>query len=242
MGRYAEAYKNLGNLLKTRLEWRPAAVRAYRHALALRPTNRETLLNLGELLQWLGHEQASNTTFALAVERGVWTHPQQRPTHWVPGIRSQPWWSVREIPLVNKILKPSTFKTIAEEARALLAQDERSRARGQPDEGKTARRFLQYQSPVLARGNWSDVQLMTSGTQQPGALVAPKTYALWAALGEDTTTCVMGQAYLSVLAPGTRLAPHCGPTNNRIRARRELFATHARACSSVAVSFWSGAH
>ena len=65
--RYLEAYKNLGNLLKERPEWRYSAARAYRTALQLVPeTSREVqqtlLLNLGEVLQWLGREKAANTT------------------------------------------------------------------------------------------------------------------------------------------------------------------------------------
>ena len=78
--RYPEAYKNLGNLLKSRDHWRRAAVRAYRVALELNPTSREVFLNLGETLQWLGEGRTANVTYALAVERGVWAHAQQRPS------------------------------------------------------------------------------------------------------------------------------------------------------------------
>ncbi len=78
--RYPEAYKNLGNLLKSRDHWRRAAVRAYRVALELNPTSREVFLNLGETLQWLGEDGAANVTYTLAVERGVWEHAQQRPS------------------------------------------------------------------------------------------------------------------------------------------------------------------
>ena len=38
------------------------------------------------------------------------------------------------------------------------------------------------------------------------------------ALRRDATSCPFGSAYLSLLRPGTRLLPHCGPTNARLRA------------------------
>ena len=83
--RYLEAYKNLANLLKERATWHLSAVRAYRVALSLVPTGGgqtvlELLLNLGEVLQWLGRSGAANASFAIGVARGVWQHPQQRQT------------------------------------------------------------------------------------------------------------------------------------------------------------------
>ena len=47
----------------------------------LLPRERSAFLNLGELLGWLGRAHAANVTYALAVQRGVWAHPQQRPSH-----------------------------------------------------------------------------------------------------------------------------------------------------------------
>ena len=59
--------------------------------------------------------------------------------------------------------------------------------------------------------------LALSGSAQPGAAEAPSSYELYLSLGEDATTMVMGSAYFSVLTPGARLRPHCGPTNVRLR-------------------------
>ena len=69
----------------------PLQVRAYREATRLVPTDRASLLNLGELLQWLGRTDAANVTYALAVTRGIWAHPQQRPGHYVPRLEARPW-------------------------------------------------------------------------------------------------------------------------------------------------------
>lgn len=205
---YLEAYRNLGNLCKERSLWRRSAVRAYRMALSLLPTGtgaggRQVFLNLGETLQWLGHHRAANVTFALAVERGVWQHAQQRPSHLVEGLRAVPWWRVADVPVVQHLLAPAPLRALIAEGRALLA-------------GHRAA-FRPYYSPALTEGNWTDVTLALSGTRQPGAVHAPQSYAYWESLGEDAVTMVTGSAYFSVLSPGARLRPHCGPTNVRLR-------------------------
>ena len=238
--RYLEAYKNLGNLLKERASWRDAAIRAYRVAIALLPAGeevrrghraraalpisqpvagwqlgagRELLMNLGDVLQWTGRNAAANATFALGVARGVWHHPQQRPSHWVSGLRARPWWTPAEANphLVQKLLAPSALSTLRRDGLALLGRGVRGAT------GSGASRFLPYQSAALAGGSWSDVTLALSGSRQPGASLAPRSYALYESLGEDATTMVTGSAYFSVLSPGARLKAHCGPTNVRLR-------------------------
>jgi tetratricopeptide (TPR) repeat protein len=200
---YVEAYRNLGNMLKERPLWRRSAVRAYRSALALQPDGRTVLLNLGETLQWLGRPAAANKTFALAVARGVWQHAQQRPSQYVPGLRAAPWWELSEVPELLRLFRSKeTIETLRDEGIALLR-------RGTP--------FLNYFSPALVAGKWSDVMLAVAGFRQPGADHAPRSYALYEAFGEAVTTMVLGQAYFSVLSPGARLQAHCGPTNARLR-------------------------
>lgn len=93
------------------------------------------------------------------------------------------------------------FETLREEGLALLRSS----------------RFDRYLSPALEAGGWSDVTLAMSGMRQPGAERAPRSYALLASLGEDVLSMVSGSAYFSVLTPGARLRPHCGPSNARLR-------------------------
>ena len=196
---YTEAYRNLGNLLKERQAWRHAAIAAYRVALQLAPSHLETLMNLGETLGWLGRDRAANLTYVLAVQRGVWTHPQQRPSHFIPGLRASPWWPTATYRWVRRLL--DGFATLREEGLSLLHSSG----------------FDRYLSPALTEGSWSDVTLAMSGMRQPGAARAPRSYALLASLGEEVLSMVSGSAYFSVLAPGSRLRPHCGPSNTRLR-------------------------
>ena len=199
---YPECYKNLGNLLKERKEWWSASIAAYRSAVKLLPRERSAFLNLGELLGWLGRAHAANVTYALAVQRGVWAHPQQRPSHFVAGLRGRPWWEPSSLAQITRKLRAG-YAALRDEGLALLAEGEEQ--------------FLNYHSPALVSGRWSDVTLAMSGSLQPGALRAPRSAKLLASLGPDVNTMVMGSAYFSVQSAGSRLQPHCGPTNTRLR-------------------------
>ena len=232
---YPEAYRNMGSVLKERRRTRAAAARAYHIALRFVPNDRQALLNLGELLQWLDQEapgaawsrlaappgpevpspppsssqplppsppqyaRAANITYALAVARGVWEHPQQRPSHLVRGLRARPWWPTDTYDFVATLLR--SIDVLKAEGLQLLREAS----------------FDEYRSPALVSGNWSDVTLRLSGSLQPGARRAPRTAALLDKLGAEVSTMVSGSAYFSVLTPGARLRPHCGPTNVRLR-------------------------
>ncbi len=236
---YSDAYKNVGNLLKEVDEWRVGAVRAYYTAVKLRPTSTEKQLfgNLGDTLSWLGHRRAANLSFELAVRRGAWAHPQQRPVHYVRGLRARPWWNVGDLPVVRRLTTPAAIQTLRDEGRALLARshrpavapgggggdggdgdrDELEKGRATARAAREAGGFMPYKSPALESGAWSDVTLMTSGSRQPGWRLAPRSFELYASLGEDALSMVSGSAYFSTLSPGARLRPHCGPTNIRLR-------------------------
>ena len=58
---------------------------------------------------------------------------------------------------------------------------------------------------------------------------APRTAELLGrgVLRRDATSCPFGSAYFSLLRPGTKLAPHCGPTNARLRAHLGLVVPKA---------------
>ena len=133
------------------------------------------------------------------MRRGVWQHPQQRPSQLNYGLRAQPWWSTETYGFVGKLLRH--FDVLRDEGLMLLRQAA----------------FDNYLSPALVAGNWTDVTLRLSGSVQPGARRAPRTARLLEALGGEIDTMVSGAAYFSVLSPGARLRPHCGPTNIRLR-------------------------
>ena len=81
---------------------------------------------------------------------------------------------------------------------------------------------------------------------QPGARRAPRTAALLRDLGPQVTTMVSGAVYFSLMSPGARLRPHCGPTNSRLRVHLALSARRIadiqRVCFEEGVNFYVETH
>ena len=73
---------------------------------------------------------------------------------------------------------------------------------------------------------WTQGLYFNGCVNRTAAQRAPTTTRLLgsdcSALRRDATSCSLGSAYFSLLRPHTRLKPHCGPTNARLRAHLGL--------------------
>jgi aspartyl/asparaginyl beta-hydroxylase (cupin superfamily) len=129
----------------------------------------------------------------------------QRCAHYVPGLRSMPWWDSAEFPAVT--LLEDNYEPIRNEFLNLLLCGQlklHPQSRGGP------RR-------QLADGDWNIFELFSHGcVNAANATLTPHTVRTLTRLS-DVTTHPSGLSYFSVLNPGVHIAPHCGPTNSRIR-------------------------
>ena len=110
----------------------------------------------------------------VAVERGVWLHPQQRPLQLVHGLAAQPWHD----PARNMacVALRAHYGVIREEALALMHGE---RAPGEA--AVTSDPFLPYQSAALRAGEWADVGLFYNARRNDAnAHLAPRTMDLLA--------------------------------------------------------------
>ena len=131
--------------------------------------------------------------------------PLQRCKHFVPGLRSVPWWSPSDVPAAAVL--ESHSDAIADEFADLVLCG-RLRLHPQSDGGPDR---------SLTDGDWNIFELWCHERPNLGNLVdAPVTADIIRALG-DTTGNPRGHAYFSVLQPGVHVRAHCGPTNTRIR-------------------------
>jgi aspartate beta-hydroxylase len=114
-----------------------------------------------------------------------------------PGLRSIPWHDAETFPLVRR-LEASAGVVLAELG-----------AFGEAD-------FAPESEPIARRGRW-DVAFFYERGRSNDALRrrCPVTFA--AIDGERTVRGASGLAYLSRLAAASRVAPHRGPTNVRVR-------------------------
>jgi aspartyl/asparaginyl beta-hydroxylase (cupin superfamily) len=137
----------------------------------------------------------------LSVPRGANLHPR---------LRSSPWWNPAEIPAAALLEK--NYETIRNEfLNVLLCGLLRLHPQSKGGPGKQ-----------VADGNWNIFELFSrGGISTQNAPLAPHSIRVLRQL-LDVTTHPCGFAYFSVLGPHVHIAPHCGPTDSRIRIHLAL--------------------
>jgi hypothetical protein len=128
--------------------------------------------------------------------------PGQRPVRYFPGLKAQPVWDPNEFDFLA---------TLVQQRHQIL--DELNAYRGQHD-------LAIHHQRLNDAGKWSVFYLHAAGTPNPEALelfpVATSATADIPGMG------VVGQAYFSVLDPGTHIPAHHGPTNTKLRLQLRL--------------------
>lgn len=133
--------------------------------------------------------------------------PQQRPGSYFPGLSATAVYDTARFAWVPQ-LEPAA-PAIRDEFLAL-------RRKG----------LLKPHPQTLAdAGTWNTYYFYSNGTKyQDHCKECPNTAAI---LEQIDGVGVAGQAYFSVMTPGTHVKPHCGPTNTRIRCHLGLQVSEA---------------
>lgn len=136
-----------------------------------------------------------------AVRHGVWNDPLQRPSlHYVP--------SAPAIPVLDA--GAFSFTPRLEEGYP--------RIRAEIDRVTDPARFgfMPVEQQILAYGRWEQVVFYDNGVRFDGAAATfPETARILDEIHADMP--LPGLASLLWLHPGSRVAPHCGHTNSRLR-------------------------
>jgi aspartyl/asparaginyl beta-hydroxylase (cupin superfamily) len=126
----------------------------------------------------------------------------QRPALLCPGLMAAPWHNPADVPWTRALVAASS------EIRAeFLEVNSRLAAHPEADE-------------FAMTGSWSAYYFYNLG--QPNRTHLAECPRTAAALAEIDGIDSAGKAYFSVLAPGTRVKPHCGLVNTRIRCHLGL--------------------
>mmetsp|Transcript_72747 Transcript_72747/g.207203 ORF Transcript_72747/g.207203 Transcript_72747/m.207203 type:complete len:338 (-) Transcript_72747:76-1089(-) len=146
-------------------------------------------------------------------EQGMVLSVDQRPRYGIPHLKSRPFWEVDQLSEGQqnsvKILEKN-WKAIWAEAKPVLSKGLNSNAgileRNDNHEG------------LVAAGEWSILRLYLRG-QRNGTVCkqVPKLCAVMDEVVKETPLCRLGQVKFSMLPPGTKVLPHCGPSNMRLR-------------------------
>jgi aspartyl/asparaginyl beta-hydroxylase (cupin superfamily) len=130
--------------------------------------------------------------------------PRQRPARFFPGLTARPFHDPRAYPFTLELERAWTV--VRDEMLALFRAD----------------RFVMIDShrSLVPEGSWTRLPLLNYGHRYDAICRAlPRTSALVEAIEGAGDP---GLAYVSALLPRTRVAPHCGPTNTRIRCHLPL--------------------
>jgi len=128
--------------------------------------------------------------------------PGQRPVRYFPGLRAQPVWDPGEFDFAASLVRHR--HEILDELNTYQA----------------TREMAVHHQRLNEVGKWTVFYLHAAGSPNPEALelfpIASRATANIPGMG------VVGQAYFSVLHPGTHIPPHHGPTNTKLRLQLRL--------------------
>lgn len=160
------------------------------------------------------HADAARYASAEATRLGVWVDEFQRPGYLVPGLRAAPWPNLDDVEWSSV----ATLKRRLEELKPTILAEFRNATNHNfhADEERIA-----YDATT-----WRQLTMRKNGTWLPEiAAFRETTVALRELLDDEVADRLpKGSVEISVLEPGARLVPHCGPSNHRIRLHLTLEA------------------
>jgi len=203
-----------------------ASASYYRRCLKVDPKQRPAYINLIGCLErneptgWYEevHDIAVN-----AVKNGIWYNRWQRPPHFVPQLEAKPWHNPQDFELCRRLEEYADV--IRGEYEAYMTKlanrkdwDDSDTTPGPGDVGGRAGAL--HDGGLKKSGRWREVPLFANmQLQKEYATYFPETVRVLQTYCRDATglaLCGGGDVIFSSLAPGTRLRPHCGPSNSRL--------------------------
>jgi len=135
----------------------------------------------------------------LFLRQSRYRHQAQRPRFYLPELEAKPWWPSD----TNSRTLVANSDIIAKEFK-----DIKSRIKSHTQE---------Y---LINEGNWLTFNLFRDGKIEENCSLCPQTTEIV----ESLPLCEQagGNVYFSVMMPGTKVKPHCGPLNTRIRYQLTL--------------------
>ena len=196
------------------------AADAYARAIRANPKHGASYVNLIQTLEKRrgpGDATKVRALGAAAVDHGVlWSHAMQRPPHWFPGLKSEPWHDAAAY-WFTKLLRDN-FEAIRDEYlgfRSYAAAVESDA----PGHEVGSRPGFAHDGTLTVAGSWKEHVFYAGGYRDEETCRRfPRTARVVDDIAEATgaALCGCGETLFSTLAPGTRLRPHCGSTNARL--------------------------
>jgi aspartyl/asparaginyl beta-hydroxylase (cupin superfamily) len=153
-----------------------------------------------------------------------WVSPMQRPMHFYPKLRSQPWWDASDFPWTLKLM--THFQEIREEVLKM---------RGYKSDGKrhewdaVGSKHDAGDRELVENGAWTELVLLNRDEKVATQVgrnrrLCPVTLRILDSIPEaaDMAKRGCGESTFSALHGGAHLKPHCGSTNCRLTCHLPL--------------------
>jgi len=203
-----------------------ASASSYRRCLQKDPKSRAGYINLIGCLERnepKGWYDEVHQLGVQAVKHGIWFNMWQRPPHFCSRLSAKPWHDPMDFAMCRAL--EENYSTIRDEYAAYIDKlvnrkdwDDSDTTPGLGDVG--GREGALHDGGLAKSGKWREVPMFTNGTmQREYTSLFPETTKILTTHCRDATGlafCVGGDVIFSVISPGTRLRPHCGPSNSRL--------------------------
>ena len=161
---------------------------------------RKEYSRLIDALLVMGDRAQAQACAELAVQNGVWRHPQQRPTDFHESLPQLPLYDTADLWFVRYL--EDQFPIIRDEVLRVVEP--------------SAEGFSPVEEPLVGRGRWEEMIFYEGGIRmERSCALFPETAAIVSRISEAVMST--GVIMLSWLHPNTHIVPHCGATNSRLR-------------------------
>jgi aspartate beta-hydroxylase len=162
----------------------------------------------GDALVRLGRKAEAMEVYEAGARNKLFLSKYQRSLYNVDRLKSRPFWTVAQTTYASNLNElKNNWRQIRNEALKILNED-----------GV----FQNEAESLKAAGDWKQFELFARGQRvHRNCAQTPFTCSLIEKF-PAARRCKRGQVKFSVMQPGTKVWPHCGPTNCRIRAHLGL--------------------
>jgi len=192
-------------------------------ALDLNPGFQQAYVEFENVVGWMGDFERCRRVAQRSVDYGGhWVSCWQRPPHFLrlDCLASAPWHNAQTFQIARDL--EAGYSAIRAELDALLAGGTRQWGIvGSSDQRGSD--LSAHDGQLVASGEWREVVLLGDNCEKNRSR-CPETCRILDSCSEvrEAARLRIGESLFSQLAPGTRLAAHCGPTNLRLTCHLPL--------------------
>ncbi|CAJ0949247.1 unnamed protein product, partial [Mesorhabditis belari] len=165
--------------------------------------------HLGDGLMQLGRPVDAYKVYEQGSELGLFLSAHQRSMYNVEGLTGRPWWTLEQTSY-TKSLRAVERQWVAIRHEALVALEKHSDY------------FERENKAITVDGDWRALWLLKNEEwEEENCEIVPQTCAILREFRESSNASRSAMK-ISVLSSGTRVLPHCGPTNCKLQAHLGL--------------------